>query len=284
MSTRPRLAVQQALSAVLRDALERAAKAGDLALDPATLPEPVLERPRIADHGDWASNVALTLSKAAKAPPRKIAEAMAAHLDQPDWVAGVEIAGPGFVNIRLAHAWFEQLITRIVEQGPAYGTTAPGSGQKVQVEFISANPTGPLHVGNARWAAVGDSIANLLAATGNTVEREYYVNDAGNQLDLLGASVEAAYLLKLGRPAERPENGYLGAFIDDIAGALVAEGGEAPADLPPAERRAFITEWSYQHNLTGIRHTMERFGVQFDVWFSERTLHDSGAIAAAVEA
>jgi arginyl-tRNA synthetase len=284
MSTRPRLAVQQALSAVLRDALERAAKAGEISLDPAALPEPVLERPRMAEHGDWASNVALTLSKAAKAPPRKIAEAMVAHLDLPDWVAGVEIAGPGFVNVRLAHAWFEQLIARIVEQGPAYGTVAPGTGQKVQVEFISANPTGPLHVGNARWAAVGDSIANLLTATGDTVEREYYVNDAGNQLDLLGASVEAAYLAKLGRPAEPPENGYLGAFIDDIADALIAEQGEAPADLPPAERRTLITEWSYQHNLAGIRRTMERFGVEFDVWFSERTLHESGAIQAAVEA
>jgi arginyl-tRNA synthetase len=277
------LPVQRELAELFRAALRRAAAAGALALDPDAVPAPTLERPRLAEHGDWATNVALVLAKAAKAPPRTVAETMVAHLETPDWVAGVEVAGPGFVNVRLARRWFEGLVRRIVTAGPAFGTIDLGGGERVNVEFISANPTGPLHVGNARLAPTGDALANLLAATGHKVEREYYFNDAGSQIDLLGASVEAAYLRLLGRPVEPPADGYQGGYVVELAEALRSEEGERLADLPVGERRARITDWSYRRMLAEIKQTLARLGVEFDVWFSERTLHESGAIADTVE-
>ncbi len=277
------LPVQRELAELFRAALRRAAAAGALALDPDAVPAPTLERPRLAEHGDWATNVALVLAKAAKAPPRTVAEAMVSHLEPPDWVAGVEVAGPGFVNVRLARRWFEGLVRRIVPAGPAFGTVDLGGGERVNVEFISANPTGPLHVGNARLAPMGDALANLLAATGHKVEREYYLNDAGSQIDLLGASVEAAYLRLLGRPAEPPADGYQGGYVVELAEALRSEEGERLADLPAGERRTRITGWSYRRMLAEIKQTLARLGVEFDVWFSERTLHESGAIADTVE-
>jgi arginyl-tRNA synthetase len=277
------LPVQRDLAGLFRAALERAAASGALALDPADIGEPALERPRLPEHGDWATNVALTLARAAKAPPRAIAEAMVAHLELPDWVAGVEVAGPGFVNVRLDQRWFAGLVRRILAEGESFGTIDLGHGEAVNVEFISANPTGPLHVGNARLAPMGDALANLLAATGHKVEREYYFNDAGRQIDLLGASVEATYLRLLGRPAEPPEDGYKGAYVADMAAELRAERGEALADLDPDARRAAVTDWSFRRMLAGIRQTLGRLGVSFDVWFSERTLHETGAIAETVE-
>jgi arginyl-tRNA synthetase len=277
------LPVQRDLAGLFRAALERAAASGDLALDPAAIPEPALERPRLPEHGDWATNVAMTLAKAAKAPPRRIAEAMVAHLELPDWVAAVEVAGPGFVNVRLDQRWFAGLVRRILAEAEAFGTIDLGHGEAVNVEFISANPTGPLHVGNARLAPMGDALANLLAATGHKVEREYYFNDAGRQIDLLGASVEAAYLRLLGRPAEPPEDGYKGAYVTDMAAELRDERGEDLADLDPEARLTTITDWSFRRMLAGIRQTLARLGVEFDVWFSERTLHESGAIAGTVE-
>jgi arginyl-tRNA synthetase len=277
------LPVQRELSALFRDALERAVDVGDLALERGQLPEPVVERPRLAEHGDWATNVALTLAKPAKAAPRAIAEAMVAHITAPDWVVGVEIAGPGFVNVRLAHNWFERLLRDIVGEGARFGTTDTGKGRKVQVEFISANPTGPLHVGNARWAAVGDALANLFAATGWTVEREYYVNDAGTQADVLGASVEAAWLTRAGRPATPPEDGYKGAYIDALAGELHPARTEELLALDPPARRAAITSFALDRVLATIRASLDRFGVHYDTWFSEQSLHDSGEIQRTVE-
>ena len=277
------LPVQRDLAGLFRAALERAAASGAIALDPAAIGEPALERPRLPEHGDWATNVALTLAKAAKAPPRAIAEAMVAHLELPEWVAGVEVAGPGFVNVRLDQRWFAGLVRRVLAEGEAFGTIDLGHGEAVNVEFISANPTGPLHVGNARLAPMGDALANLLAATGHKVEREYYINDAGGQYDRLGASVEAAYLKLLGRPAEPPADGYKGAYVADLAADLEAEQGQALADLDPADRRARITDWAFRRMVDGIRQTLVRLGIEFDVFFFEHTLHDSGAIAEAIE-
>jgi arginyl-tRNA synthetase len=276
------LAVQRALAELFREALVRAAAGGALALDPDAVPEPALERPRLAEHGDWATNVALALAKTAKAPPRAVAEAMVAHLEVPDWVERVEVAGPGFVNVRLAHRWFEDLVRRVLAAGTGFGRVEVGGGERVNVEFISANPTGPLTVGNARGAALGDSLANLLEATGHQVQREYYFNDANAQIDLFGASVEAAYLARLGRPVRPPENGYKGAYVDELAGRLEQERGAALAELDEVERRKLITEWAVRRMLAAIRDTVERLGVRFDVWFSEQALHTSGAIDAAV--
>ena len=277
------LAVQRDLAGLFRDALVRAARSGALALDPDAIPEPALERPRLAEHGDWATNVALVLAKAAKAPPRAVAEAMVAHLELPDWVAGVEVAGPGFVNVRLDQRWFAGLVRRVLAEGDAFGAVDLGHRERVNVEFISANPTGPLHVGNARLAPTGDALANLLTLTGHKVEREYYINDAGGQYDRLGASVEAAYLSVLGRPAEPPADGYKGDYVADLAVELQAEQGDALADLDPAERRARITDWAFRRMLDGIRQTLARLDIEFDVFFFEHTLHESGAIAEAIE-
>jgi arginyl-tRNA synthetase len=277
------LPVQRDLAGLFRAALERAAASGALDLDPAAIDEPALERPRLPEHGDWATNVALVLAMAAKAPPRRVAEAMVAHLEPPDWVAGVEVAGPGFVNVRLDQRWFGGLIRRILAEGESFGTIDLGHGERVNVEFISANPTGPLHVGNARLAPMGDALANLLAATGHEVEREYYFNDAGSQIEQLGASVEAAYLNLLGRPVEFPADGYKGAYVADAARELLAEEGEGLADLDPAERRTRVTDWAFRRMLAGVRETLARLGVEFDVWFFEHTLHDTGAIAETVE-
>jgi arginyl-tRNA synthetase len=277
------LPVQRDLAGLFKAALERAVASGALDLDPAAIPEPALERPRLPEHGDWATNVAMVLARAAKAPPRKVAEAMVAHLELPDWVAGVEVAGPGFVNVRLDQSWFAGLVRRVLAEGQSHGTIDLGHGERVNVEFISANPTGPLHVGNARLAPTGDALANLLAATGHKVEREYYFNDAGSQIEQLGASVEAAYLQLVGRPFELPADGYRGAYVAEAAAELLAEEGEALADLDPDDRRARITDWAFRRMLAGIRQTLVRLGVEFDVWFSERTLHESGAIAETVE-
>jgi arginyl-tRNA synthetase len=277
------LPVQRDLAELFRAALERAVAAGALDLDLGAVGEPLLERPRLPEHGDWATNVAMVLAKAAKAPPRKVAEAIVAHLELPDWVAGVEVAGPGFINVRLDQRWFAGLVRRVVAAGESFGAIDLGHGERVNVEFISANPTGPLHVGNARLAPMGDALANLLIATGHKVEREYYFNDAGNQVEQLGASVEAAYLQLLGRPAEAPADGYKGAYVAEAAAELRAERGDALADLDPTERRATITDWAFRSMLAGIKQTLARLGVEFDVWFSERTLHDTGAIAETIE-
>jgi arginyl-tRNA synthetase len=277
------LPVQRDLAGLFRAALVRAAEAGALELDPGDVPEPALERPRLPEHGDWATNVALVLAKAAKAPPRAVAEAMVAHLEPPDWVAGVEVAGPGFVNVRLDRRWFAGLVRRVLAEAERFGAVDLGRGERVNVEFISANPTGPLHVGNARLAPTGDALANVLAATGHQVTREYYFNDAGRQIDLLGASVEAAYLRLLGRPAEPPPDGYKGGYVADLAAALLAEEGDAVAELDPDKRRAQVTEWSFRRILDGIKQTLARLGVAFDVWFSERTLHETRAIAETVD-
>jgi arginyl-tRNA synthetase len=272
------LPVQRDLAGLFRAALHRAAASGALALDPDDVPEPALERPRLPEHGDWATNVALVLAKAAKAPPRAVAEAMVAHLEVPDWVAGVEVAGPGFVNVRLDQRWFAGLVRRVLAEGASFGAIDLGGGERINVEFISANPTGPLHVGNARLAPSGDALANLLAATGHEVAREYYFNDAGKQIDLLGASVEAAYLALLGLPAEPPADGYKGDYVAELAATLRAEQGDAVADLDPDKRRAHVTDWSFRRLLEEIKQTLARLGVEFDVWFSERTLHETGAI------
>ena len=241
------------------------------ALADAGLPdrEPTFERPRQREHGDWATNVALTLSKPVAKSPRDIAQSVLDKLVLPDDVERVEIAGPGFLNFHLSHAALESIIVAAVRQGTAWGRSRSGAGRRVNVEFVSANPTGPLHVGAGRWAAAGDAMASLLEATGWEVTREYYLNDAGNQLELFGASVAAA-----AAGQEPPENGYRGAYISELAASL---------DPGRDQDRNQLTEAAYRQTLERIKATMSAFGVIFDEWFSERTLHDSGAVEEIVE-
>lgn len=244
------------------------------ALADAGLPErtPTFERPKNRDHGDWSTNVALTLAKPVGRPPREIAQQLADLLTDVEGVAEVEIAGPGFINFRLAQDAFGAIVHTVVQAGEdGWGRSDTGAGRRANVEFVSANPTGPLHVGHGRWVAAGDAICSLLEATGWEVVREYYLNDAGTQIDIFGRSVQAFM-----RGVEIPEDGYRGAYVADIARDLLAAGVDA-------EDTAAVTLAAYQAMAGQIRRTMESIGIDIDVWFSEKDLHASGAVGDTVQ-
>ncbi|GAB2963421.1 arginine--tRNA ligase [Micromonospora polyrhachis] len=250
----------------------------DRGLDHNILPETTaLERPRNPEHGDYASTLAMQLAKRAGVPPRELATALADKLGQAPGIKSVEIAGPGFLNIRLEAAAAGQLARVVVEAGPAYGRSEHLTGQKVNLEFVSANPTGPIHLGHTRWAAVGDSLRRILTAAGATVTSEYYINDAGVQMDLFGRSVLAA-----AKGEATPEGGYAGEYITDIAQRLLADHPDALA-LPEEEARTLFRDEGYRLMLEEIRASLGRFGVHFDVWFSERDLHAGGAVDHALD-
>ncbi len=270
--------IEDRLTNLLREALERAS--GELGLT-GEPPEVELTRSKQKEHGDFSTNLALVLAGRVGRTPRAVAEVLVRHLPEDEIVARAEVAGPGFVNLFLRNRWLHDVLREVVARGPAFGRGEP-SGRAVQVEHVSANPTGPLHIGHARNAAIGDAIANVMEAAGWRVEREYYFNDAGRQMDLFGASVEARYLELLGRPAEVPDDGYHGSYVLDVARDILATFGEALADLPAEERRARLLHEGAARVLEMIKATLERFGVRFDVFFSERTLHESGEIAEAV--
>ncbi|HEX2029967.1 MAG TPA: arginine--tRNA ligase [Actinomycetota bacterium] len=271
--------IERELAALIRAAVEAAAP--DLGLEAAPA-EIEVTRPRQRAHGDYATNVALTLAPATGRDPRAVADAVVRHLPPSDLVAKVEVAGPGFINLHLAHAWLYGVLEEVERQGAAFGRSDAGAGERVQVEFVSTNPTGPLHVGHGRNAAVGDALARILGAAGYRVEREYYVNDAGRQADLFAASVEARYLEQLGRPAAIPEGGYGGAYVTSLAEAIAAEVGDSLLGVPAAERRARLGDEAIRRMLEEIRVTLERFGIRFDVWFHESSLHRQGRIEEAV--
>ncbi|MCP2031795.1 arginyl-tRNA synthetase [Okibacterium sp. HSC-33S16] len=231
----------------------------------------VLERPRNRDHGDWASNIALKLGKKLGANPREFATELAAALGDVPGVATAEVAGPGFINVRLDAAAAGALAKVIVEAGVEYGRNESQAGRAINLEFVSANPTGPLHIGHTRWAALGDSIARVLKASGATVASEYYINDAGSQMDTFGASVLAAIQ---GKPT--PEGGYPGAYIAEL-GRQVLELEPNLTELPDDEALAIARERAYQLQLAEIEKSLASFNVHFDVWFSERELHAKDA-------
>ena len=227
----------------------------------------VLERPRNRDHGDWSTNIAMRLAKRLGTNPRELAQSIADGLTQTDGIEAVGIAGPGFINIRLEAGAAGALAKTIVEQGPAYGTNDSQAGVSVNVEFVSANPVGPLHIGHTRWAALGDSIVRLLLASGAQAVREYYINDAGAQMERFALSILAA---AKGEPT--PEGGYPGAYIADLAQRVLAA-HPGLLDLPAEEQLVVARDQAYEYQLAEIKASLEAFNVPFDVWFSERTLH-----------
>ena len=227
-----------------------------------------LERPKNRLHGDWASNIAMKLAKPLGARPRELADEFASGIRAIDGVASVEVAGPGFINITLEAAAAGRLAQTIVDAGESYGRNDTLAGQTMNLEFVSANPTGPLHIGHTRWAALGDSIARVLTASGAHLVSEFYINDAGNQMDNFGASIYAA--LK-GEPT--PEHGYPGQYIADLADRVKQLHPDV-LDLDPADGLAIARETGYQLQLTEIKESLEKFNVHFDVWFSERTLQE----------
>ena len=228
-----------------------------------------LERPADPTHGDYASAVAMSLAKPLRSAPREIAGRILEQLDSP-WVEGAEIAGPGFINLRLTPSWYGHVVSRILAEGGGYGAGATSKPQRIQVEFVSGNPTGPVTVGAARNAAYGDSLSRLFAFAGNDVSREYYFNDAGRQVDLFGASLRAR-----ARGEEVPEDGYHGEYVAEIAAGL-----GLPPDAP-------VEEWTRAGTaamIAQIRVTLDRFRIEFDSWFLERSLYEDGSVDRAIGA
>lgn len=262
------------LSAAIRAALTAAVEAGDLTVEvPAEIR---VERPKQKGHGDWTSNISMQLAKPAGMKPRDVAGLVAERLQATEGIADVEIAGPGFLNITVDAASAGELARTIVETGATYGHNEAMAGHTINLEFISANPTGPLHIGHTRWAALGDSMRRLLLASGANVTAEYYINDAGAQMDTFGASILAR---AKGDPT--PEGGYPGAYVDDLAATALRARPDL-LDLPEAEALATARQLGYEAQLQDIRDTLDDFGVQFDVWFSEKELHDGGAVEGAI--
>jgi arginyl-tRNA synthetase len=265
------------LSGALSAALASAVADGALALPADAVPASVhVERPRQRGHGDWATNVALQLAKKAGTTPRALAEELARRLEAVDGVKSVEVAGPGFLNITLDAGAAGELARTIVTAGAGYGRGDALAGQVHNLEFISANPTGPLHIGHTRWAALGDALVRIMRAAGAEVTAEYYINDAGAQMDRFGGSV-----LARARGTEVPEGGYRGEYVKELA-AQVLEARPDLLDLPEDEALVVAREEGYRLQLAEIREVLEGFGVHFDVWFSERALHESGAVEQAV--
>ncbi len=247
------------------------------------LPDFALEVPREKGHGDFAANIAMLLAKQAKNSPRQVAEALTSNIDTAGtWVAKIEIAGPGFINFYLDHTWLYPVLPEVEAGGAGYGNSAVGAGKKVQVEFVSANPTGLLHMGNARGAALGDTMASLLQAAGFEVEREFYINDAGNQIDNFAKSLEARYFQQLGQEVPFPEDGYHGEDIIDTVKGLIAREGDKYLTMEAGLRRELLIRYALTEKIAAIRTTLENFGVRYNVWFSEQSLHDSGAVEKAL--
>jgi arginyl-tRNA synthetase len=262
------------LQAVVRTAVGAVVERGAL---PVEVPaEVVVERPKNPEHGDYATNVALRLAKPAGRPPREVAEPLAEELRAHPGIASVDVAGPGFLNITLAQGALGRIAVDAVTAGPAYGHTGTLAGQRLNLEFVSANPTGPVHIGGTRWAAVGDALGRLLEASGASVTREYYFNDAGAQIDRFARSLMAA---AVGRPV--PEDGYAGDYIGEIAAQVVAA-EPGVLELPDEQQQERFRERGVELMFAEIKRTLAAFGVEFDVYFSERTLHETGALEKAI--
>ncbi|NBC47802.1 MAG: arginine--tRNA ligase [Gammaproteobacteria bacterium] len=311
--------MKQQIQGLVQDALEQLAAQGALTLEAfqGELPTPQIERTRDETHGDFATNAAMVLAKRAGMRPRDLAERLVAALPSSPAVARVEVAGPGFINFHLAADAYHAQLAEILISGPDYGRSQLGAGKRVQVEFVSANPTGPLHVGHGRGAAYGAVVADLLTAVGFDVHREYYVNDAGRQMDILCASVWLRYLELCGEDLVFPSNGYKGDYVWDIAASLHrehgddyrVEAGQVFAGLPPDEidgepngdkeahidglienakrllgdnRYRFVFELGLNTILDDIRQDLAEFGASYQEWYSERTLTESGAVNRAI--
>jgi len=263
------------LSEAVREALARAG------LPPLGPTEIVWDVPREAAHGDYATNVAMLLAKTARRPPRQLAEAIHAHLPAVEAVERAEVAGPGFLNVFLSPDFCHAGLARILEAGPRYGQGTEGVGQKAQVEFVSANPTGPLTLGHGRQGILGDCVARLFQALGYETVREYYFNNAGRQMRLLGESVRARYLELLGRPAVFPEDGYQGEYIREIAAALRESRGDA---LAGEGHDAVFRQAAEDAIFADIRRTLERLGIRFDVYYNEASLYTDGKLEETLAA
>ena len=273
---------KESAAAVVRDAFEAAMQAGELPR--ADMPSFAVEIPADTSHGDFAANAALVGAKVFGMPPRKIAEAVAGHavLDGTPF-ASLTVAGPGFLNLTMGEQYFADVVALVLERGERYGHTTLGGGKKVMVEYVSANPTGPMHIGNARGAAIGDCLAGVLDAAGYEVTREFYLNDTGNQVAKFGRSLEARYLQHFDPSAEFPEDGYHGNDITEHAEAYIAAHGDTLLSLPEEQRRQALIDYALPRNIEALERDLLKYRVKYDVWFRESDLHDTGLVQKVVD-
>lgn len=268
---------QQKVKAAIHEAVVAAQ------LTEEALPDIILETPRHKENGDYATNIAMQLTKLAKKPPRAIAEAIVENLNKESAsIEKIDIAGPGFINITLKKDYLQQVVHTVLDKGAEYGRSEAGNKERIQVEFVSANPTGDLHLGHARGASVGDSLCNVLDFAGYDVSREYYINDAGNQIDNLARSVEARYFQALGEEREMPADGYHGQDIIGIGQELAEKYGDKYKHVSDEERYDFFRSYGLEFELNKLKTDLKNFRVQFDNWFSETSLYGSGKIENAL--
>ncbi|MCE0741308.1 arginine--tRNA ligase [Bacillus inaquosorum] len=276
--------IAEQMKDVLKEEIKAAVLKAGLA-EENQIPNVILETPKDKTHGDYSTNMAMQLARIAKKAPRQIAEEIVAHFDKGKAsIEKLDIAGPGFINFYMNNQYLTKLIPSVLEAGEAYGETNIGNGERVQVEFVSANPTGDLHLGHARGAAVGDSLCNVLSKAGYDVSREYYINDAGNQINNLALSVEVRYFEALGLEKTMPEDGYRGEDIIAIGKRLAEEYGDRFVNEEESERLAFFRDYGLKYELEKLRKDLENFRVPFDVWYSETSLYQNGKIDKALEA
>lgn len=264
------MTIRESLEAVLYQALSSAVQAGALPLE--EVPQPTLERPREEGHGDWACTVAMRLAKAAHMNPRQIAQILVDNLPENELIETVEIAGPGFINLTLANSVFQNVIAEVRAQGSDYGKSTLPKPCKVDLEYVSANPTGPMHVGHGRWAALGDSIARVMRHAGYDVDEEFYINDQGNQMNVFADSLVVRYQQALGQDVEMPEASYGGGYVKELAQQIIDRDGDKWLSVDPDERRHEFREMGYKAMMENVKETLEIFGNHFDTWFSERSL------------
>ncbi len=262
------------IAKLVHDAIARAQAIG--ALPTFGIPPIPIGHPKQEGHGDWATPICMQLTGVAKLPPLRIAEIVVAHLDQAGPVGRVDIAKPGFINFTLSESWLGEQVDVILQAGPGYGDLDLGLGRSVQVEFISANPTGPLHIGSARNAAIGDALANVLAAAGYQVQREYYVNDAGTQMEVFGATLYARYAQALGRDEAVPEGGYQGTYMVEMGQRAAVEVGSRCLDMDRSQAIREMTDLGLKYMVQSIQADARLMGIHFDRWFSERSLYEEG--------
>lgn len=266
----------------ISDAIYKAKEKGDLPGYVET--EIKIETPARPEQGDFATGVAMSLAREVQSDGRSVAGIIVRYLSLDDsWIQRVDIAGPGFLNFFLGSGWLDKAMAEIWKKGPLYGRTDYGEGKRILLEFVSANPTGPLNVVNARAAAIGDCLASLLEASGYQVSREFYVNDAGHQVDLLADSLEARYRQALGQDAQLPENGYRGEYLLDIAKQLASEEGDRLLGLPSGERHEWLKGYAVSHMIEKQKQTLLEYGLKYDTWYSEKSLRETKAHEALVE-
>ena len=276
--------IAEQMQAQLKEEIKQAVLKAGLAAE-GEIPAVLLETPKDKSHGDYSTNMAMQLARIAKKAPRQIAEAIQENMDlSKGSVEKIDIAGPGFINFYMNNSYLTDLVPAVLQAGDQYGRSDAGKGEKIQVEFVSANPTGDLHLGHARGASVGDSLCNVLDAAGYDVTREYYINDAGNQIHNLALSVEARYFQALGQEKEMPEDGYHGKDIINIGKELADEFGDQFANMPEDERYKTFRAHGLKLELAKLQKDLADFRVNFDVWFSETSLYENGKIDQALQA